>query len=164
MLFVLLLQISQVSIFPLSDMERFTAEAAKLLRVSPIPEVLVASKTSNPIALANPSNSAWVRMCVGCPNTITIKQEPLTQSHKAGLRYFAYHETCHLYLGNQRTTDEFQTQVIEEAARACTVVVFDRLYPGGFEVFARDFPCSPFVPSHVIEYNQSKRREICARN
>lgn len=154
MILLLLLQMN------LPDMNHYVREASSLLGIRTPPVVLSEARALND---TDGSSTAWVTHCPGCPRTIYILKQDMPTVPAYFMRYFAYHEVCHLFLGNRGILTPATLPIIEKATEGCTMGVFDALYPGGFDAYSRRSPCAQQVPVHLISYHRERGQSCASR-
>lgn len=89
---------------------------------------------------------------------IMVRPDFLAASDPKALRSVAYHETCHLYLGNNRR-DYFPGE--ESLAHLMIAGCVEWLHGTEFHIAMTTMPCQKWYPYEATRYNRLIGKERC---
>lgn len=124
------------------------AYAQRALNISSVPVVLDMSKPW----------PSWVDQGPGAAWQIYVRRDFLWQADPLALRSVAYHETCHLYLGNSR-----RRYVPGEEALVHLMIAgcVEWLHGPDFHRAMTAMPCQKWYPYEATRYNRLIGKERC---
>jgi len=102
--------------------------------------------------------ASWVPQGVGAGWIIYVRPDFLHEADYLAIRSVAYHETCHLYLGNDRRRYlEGEEDLVHLMVYGCV----EWLHGPDFHRAMTTMPCQKWYPSEATRYNRLIGKEHC---
>lgn len=105
-----------------------------------------------------PAWAAWVDYGPGAAWVVYVNPSFLGEADPTAVRSVAYHEVCHLYLGNNRRPFIAGE---EELSHLMVAGCVEWLHGPSYHVAMTTMPCQKWYPSEALRYNRLRGKEPC---